>query len=128
MKMLSNWFRLVFSTTLIVCLFALPAIRAEDPPPITKQDLETAEKYLKQFGIAFQEYEDEHRLLPGNIAAKDGTHLLSWRVAILPYLDEKALYDQFKLDEPWDSKHNIALVAKMPKIYAPIRVKAKAGE
>jgi RNA polymerase sigma factor (sigma-70 family) len=46
--------------------------------------------------------------------------LLSWRVALLPYLGEKELYDQFRQDEPWDSVHNFKLIAKMPKIYANI--------
>ena len=48
----------------------------------------------------------------------DGKPLLSWRVMILPYLDEQALYNQFKLDEPWDSDHNRKLIAKMPAVYA----------
>ena len=49
-------------------------------------------------------------------------------VAILPYLgeNEKAVYGQFKLSEPWDSPHNKALLAKMPKVYAP--AVAKNGE
>ena len=37
------------------------------------------------------------------------------------------LYQQFKLDEAWDSDHNKKLIEKMPKIYAPIRVKADPG-
>jgi hypothetical protein len=54
------------------------------------------------------------------IVGPNGTPLLSWRVAILPYLgeSEKALYGQFKLSEPWDSPHNKALLAKMPRMYA----------
>jgi RNA polymerase sigma factor (sigma-70 family) len=62
------------------------------------------------------------------IVDPDGTPLLSWRVAILPYLgeSEKALYGQFNLTEPWDSTHNKALLAKMPKVYAP--AVAKGGE
>ena len=50
------------------------------------------------------------------------------RVAILPYLgeSEKALYGQFELSEPWDSPNNKALLAKMPKVYAP--AVAKDGE
>ena len=60
------------------------------------------------------------------ISGADGKPLLSWRVAILPYLGEKekALYAEFKLDEPWDSPHNKALLRRMPKVYAPL-VKAK---
>jgi RNA polymerase sigma factor (sigma-70 family) len=56
------------------------------------------------------------------IVSRNGTPLLSWRVTILPYLgeSEKALYAQFKLSEPWDSPNNKALLAKMPKVYAPL--------
>ena len=35
---------------------------------------------------------------------------------------------QFKMDEPWDSPANKKLIEKMPKVYAPLRVQAKAGE
>jgi len=48
-----------------------------------------------------------------------GKALLSWRVALLPYLDQDSLYKQFRLDQPWDSPHNKALLAKMPAVYAP---------
>jgi hypothetical protein len=40
-------------------------------------------------------------------------------VAILPFVEEDRLYKEFKLDEPWDSKHNKKLLARMPKLYAP---------
>jgi hypothetical protein len=49
---------------------------------------------------------------------KDGKPLLSWRVAILPWVDQQNLYAQFRLDEPWDGPNNIRLVTQMPKIYA----------
>jgi RNA polymerase sigma factor (sigma-70 family) len=51
---------------------------------------------------------------------KDGKPLLSWRVAILPYLEQKSLYDKFHLDEPWNSPHNKTLLNQMPEIYAPV--------
>ena len=38
----------------------------------------------------------------------------------LPYIEQEALYREFKLDEPWDSEHNIKLLEKMPEIYAPV--------
>jgi hypothetical protein len=50
--------------------------------------------------------------------------LLSWRVAILPYLGEESLYKQFKRDEPWDSEHNRKLLGKMPAVYAAPGTKA----
>src|SRR5262249_54565466 len=46
---------------------------------------------------------------------------------ILPFIEEDTLYRAFKLDEPWDSANNKKLIEKMPKIYAPIRVKSGAG-
>jgi len=73
---------------------------------------------FKQIGLAFHIYLDTHReFAPVAIHDKDGKALLSWRVAILPYLDQAGLYRQFKLDEPWDSPHNKKLLDKMPAIY-----------
>src|SRR5262249_55645747 len=57
-------------------------------------------------------------LPPVAIADRKGKPLLSWRVALLPYLGEWDLYRKFKLDEPWDSPHNKALLPLMPEIYA----------
>ena len=48
-----------------------------------------------------------------------GKALLSWRVALLPFLEENELYKQFHLDEAWDSDHNKKLLAKMPRVFAP---------
>jgi len=73
-------------------------------------------------------HETIHGLLPAAITAADGRPLLSWRVAILPYLGEEELYEAFRLDEPWDSEHNKKLIPLMPKIYAPAgKPPAKAG-
>jgi hypothetical protein len=55
------------------------------------------------------------------IFSPDGQALLSWRVALLPFLGEGSLYEQFKFDEPWDSDHNRKLLAKMPAVYLPRR-------
>jgi hypothetical protein len=73
---------------------------------------------LKQLAMAMHTYNgDLNHLPPQAIMSKDGKPLLSWRVAILPYLEEDALFKQFKLDEPWDSAHNKALLDKMPKVF-----------
>lgn len=80
---------------------------------------------LKQIGLAFHTYHDAMGTFPtAAIASKDGKPLLSWRVALLPYLEENQLYQQFKLDEPWDSPNNMKLLAKMPRVYGePIKGK-----
>jgi hypothetical protein len=73
---------------------------------------------LKQLGIAMHNYLSTHKTFPPQATAgKDKKPLLSWRVEILPYLEEQALYDAFHRDEPWDSTHNKALIAKMPEIF-----------
>ncbi|MBN9119099.1 MAG: DUF1559 domain-containing protein [Planctomycetes bacterium] len=73
---------------------------------------------LKQIALAMHSHHDAVGHLPTtNIRDKNGQALLSWRVAILPYIEQDALYRQFKLDEPWDSEHNKKLVARMPRIY-----------
>lgn len=68
-------------------------------------------------------------LPPPAIYSRDGQPLLSWRVALLPELEHEELYQRFHLDEPWDSPHNIGLLAEMPKVYRrPVRrAVAEAG-
>jgi len=74
---------------------------------------------LRQIAIAMHAYHDTNRGLPPQASYdKNGKPLLSWRVLILPYIEQQNLYMQFHLDEPWDSEHNKKLLDKMPKIYA----------
>ncbi|MEM6470354.1 MAG: DUF1559 domain-containing protein, partial [Planctomycetota bacterium] len=73
---------------------------------------------LKQIALAYHNYHSAYRVLPANITDEDGNPLLSWRVAILPFIEEQELYEQFHLDEPWDSAHNSSLIAKMPAVYS----------
>jgi hypothetical protein len=77
---------------------------------------------LRVLGRAFHEFNTSHGAMPpAAIFSRAGKPLLSWRVAILPLVGEGPLYDQFKFDEPWDSPHNLLLLAKMPAVYAPLR-------
>ena len=88
---------------------------------------------LRQLVIAMHNYHNDYNCMPPH-AIYDQTGkkpLLSWRVAILPYLephrDMDALYKRFKMDEPWDSDNNKALVKDMPKIFAMPGVKGEPG-
>ncbi len=74
---------------------------------------------LKQIGLAMHNYEATYTGFPAAAICdkKTGKPLLSWRVAILPFIEQEALYKQFKLDEPWDSEHNLKLAKNMPKVY-----------
>lgn len=73
---------------------------------------------LKQLMLAMHNYHDAFKAFPAQaITAKDGKKFLSWRVALLPYLGEGELHNQFHLDEPWDSEHNKQLITKMPEVF-----------
>jgi hypothetical protein len=74
---------------------------------------------LHQIGAALHNYHNEFAGFPPPAVGQDRKPLLSWRVAILPYLNEQALYREFRQNEPWDSPHNKALLARMPAVYAP---------
>lgn len=71
-------------------------------------------------------YQDVHgRFPPAVVYGEDGRPLYSWRVLLLPYLEQEALYSEFKLDQPWDSEHNRLLLARMPSVYAAPGSKAR---
>lgn len=78
----------------------------------------TSQNNLRQLALALLNYESVHGHLPPAYSTDaDGNPLLSWRVEILPFLEENDLYKQFHLDEPWDSPHNIKLAQQMPEFY-----------
>jgi hypothetical protein len=108
---------------LLCCLFAT----AVGPQQTAAQDKEAGKKTprvqstnnLKRITLAMYSYDNAHKCFPAHaIYSNDGKMpLLSWRVAILPYLGQEALYKEFKLDQPWDSEHNKKLISRMPKVY-----------
>jgi len=103
--------------TLLICLWLAlmwPAVQGAREAAQRMQ----CRNHLKQLGLAMHSYRETNGHLPA-AASYDagGKKLLSWRVHILPYLEEGALYKQFHLDEPWDSEHNRKLIDKMPATY-----------
>ncbi|MCA9138191.1 MAG: DUF1559 domain-containing protein [Planctomycetales bacterium] len=81
---------------------------------------------LQQIAGAFHRYHASNRTFTRprlqdqqNVAEdkKSAYTELSWRVHLLPYVDQLPLYESFHLDEPWDSPHNMTLLDKMPDIY-----------
>lgn len=73
---------------------------------------------MKQILIACHIYHEQYAQFPNNASPANKENVgLSWRVHILPLIDQSPLYEQFKLDEPWDSEHNKALMAQMPDVY-----------
>jgi Protein of unknown function (DUF1559) len=82
---------------------------------------------LAIIGSAINAFDNANGFLPPAAIREPNTGkpLLSWRVAILPFISSKDLYQQFHLNEAWDSPHNKALIARMPFEYAPVGVKTK---
>ncbi len=74
---------------------------------------------LKQIGLAMHNYHDNFGTLPpAALIDPRGRKLLSWRVQILPYIEEDKLYRDIRHDEPWDSEWNKQFLLRMPKLYA----------
>jgi hypothetical protein len=117
----------------VVAVPALPAPAGKekktDEPlgPITEEQLATSSNNLKQIALAFHNYNDVNGEMPTNVRSKDKKPLLSWRVQILPYIEQDQLYKQFKFDEPWESEHNKQLIDKIPDLFVPVRGKADKG-
>lgn len=102
------------AVTPVAVAAVLPAVQAARAAARRAQ----AQNNLKQIALAMHNYHDVHRAFPDSYSVdKDGKPLLSWRVHILPYIEQENLYEQFHLDEPWDSEHNKKLIAQMPPGY-----------
>lgn len=131
----------VFALGLAAALSAAPGPKSDPPAkvPAGGVPVEPAEgnadlqqrkstNNLKQIALAVHNYADANKgRLPVDVVDKDGKPLLSWRIELLPYVEQVGLYEQFKRDEPWDSDHNKKLLDKMPAVFASPRVKVKAA-
>ncbi len=106
--------------------FATPALSPQNAPPESPLNMlnEPAEARQEQsvqnlltLAVGFTKYTQANLAIPPVAITdkKSGRALLSWRVALLPYLGHKELYDKFHLAEPWDSPHNITLLPLIPK-------------
>jgi hypothetical protein len=109
-------------------VLAAPLKDQEKPLPApTEEQYATSINNLKHLGLGVHNYHDVNSKMPSN-RFLEKKPALSWRVHLLPYLEEEALYREFKLNEPWDSEHNKKLIAKIPKVYQPVRGRFKKGE
>jgi len=115
----------VLSMGAISTALLVPAVQKVREAAARTQDANN----LKQLGIAMYNYDDVHKGFPAAaICDKNGKPLLSWRVAILPFIQKEHLYKQFKLDEPWDSEHNKKLLPLIPPVYVIPAAPHKLGE
>lgn len=102
------------SGTAVMVALLLPAVQQAREAARRSQ----GKNNLKQIGLALHNSHDTFGRFPGTaIMTKDGKSLLSWRVHILPFIDQLQLYNQFHLDESWDSPHNKTLIEKIPPVF-----------
>lgn len=100
------------ATLAFVALF--PAIGAAR----TMVHKRSCESNLTKIGMALRAYEAEHGTLPpAFIPDPNGKPMHSWRVLILPYLNEHGLHSSYSYDEPWDGPNNMKLTAHMPDVF-----------
>lgn len=73
---------------------------------------------IREIGLAFHNFHLKHGYFPSEStklpAAK---HPVSWRIAILPFLEQQELFEQYNLDEPWDSENNKRLLNQVPAVF-----------
>lgn len=85
---------------------------------------------LRQVAIALHNYHDVHRKFPAaaQMGEKgDGEHPVSWRVLILPYIGEAAMYANYRFHEPWDSPHNAKVTAVVPDALRAVDSKSRTA-
>jgi hypothetical protein len=85
--------------------------REGDPPPQCRNK-------LKQIGIALHNYHDDYGCFPPPyIADASGKPMHSWRVLLLPYIEERSLYELYDFSEPWNGPNNRLLAGEIPAVY-----------
>ena len=113
----------VFSLVgLILVGMMLPAVQAVRTAARRTQSANN----MRQLALASLNYESANLQLPGMSGDAQGRGQgLSWRVHVLPYLEQNELYERFHLDEPWDSPHNKTLIASMPDLFVSAQAVGK---
>jgi hypothetical protein len=111
--------RLFIAGVVVIALLGLGLLLAAGVEKV-RDAAERSKCNLTQVALALNNYQAHHGgLPPATVYGKGGEPLYSWRVLILPYIDQEELYGEFRLDEPWDSPHNLGLLPRMPGLYAP---------
>lgn len=95
---------------LVVAVLVPPVMQAREAARRTSCNCQ-----LKQIGLALHNYHDVYRTFPpAFVRGPDGRPWHSWRVLILPYIDQATMYKQYNFAEPWDGPNNRKLLANMP--------------
>ena len=60
----------------------------------------------RQLGLAIQDYYETHGKFPSASGAEGGSEMQSWRVRILPYIMQDAVYQEYDMGQSYDHSSN----------------------
>jgi hypothetical protein len=111
----------MFVNIVLLVALLLPAVQAARE---AAKRMQTSNN-LKMIGIAMHNYHDTYRTLPPSGVVYEPTEDeslkptlgLSWRVRILPFVEELELYREFDQNVPWDHPNNKRLIERMPDVF-----------
>lgn len=107
------WVGMAVSIVAFPLLFILPCVQTT-----TKHPLHPSKRNLRAIGLALHGYHETYRAFPpAFIADGNGQPMHSWRVLILPFLDEQELYDRYRFDQPWHGPDNWQLIDQVPDCF-----------
>lgn len=72
---------------------------------------------LRQIAIGFHNFHAANNGLPNSVYVSEYGKKYSWRIAILPYIGEQEIYDQYRFNEEWNSPHNTRVTSRMPDFF-----------
>lgn len=105
-----------FSIALFLLLIFVGVLPSVNVPRVTRRIV--CANNLKQICLALHNYAAVYGRFPPAITYDgNGQPLHSWRVLLLPYLDETKLYKAYSLTEPWDGPNNRKLLSLMPSVF-----------
>jgi hypothetical protein len=105
----------IVSIAVMLIAVALPPLVCDSSSSCRRQ----CSNNLRCIGRALQQYHDVYGCFPpACVRDKDGKPMHSWRVLLLPYLEQGDLLTRYNMKEPWDSPANSKLAGQMPSMYA----------
>jgi prepilin-type N-terminal cleavage/methylation domain-containing protein/prepilin-type processing-associated H-X9-DG protein len=104
----------VLAILAILAALVLPNIRTAGPAARRTQCMNN----IRNIALAIYSYKDAYQVFPPAYTVDaNGKPLHSWRTLILPYLDQKALYEKIDLSKPWNDPVNAKLGETHVSVY-----------
>lgn len=101
-----------------VALLALIALDGSRPGPDRSGDRAACCNNLGQLAVALCQYRAAYGVFPpAYVVDQQGRPKHSWRVLILPFINQRGLYQRYRFDEPWDGPHNRQLAKECPALF-----------